>query len=86
VEADITGVTSEDLNRRIADGLKGTPVFTADLIDPTGQVIGGIGSSTSNGGPVHMRLVGYRLSGGGDYVIRIKYLGAGEFDRVLKIP
>jgi hypothetical protein len=86
VEADITGVTSEELNRRIADGLKGTPVFTADLIDPTGQLIGGIGSSTSNGGPVHIRLVGYRLSGGGDYVLRIKYVGSGGFERVLKIP
>jgi hypothetical protein len=86
VEMDVTGVTSEELNRRIPDGLKGAPVFTADLIDPTGRVIGGSGSSTSNGGPVHMRLLGYRLSGGGDYLIRIRYVGVGEFERILKIP
>jgi hypothetical protein len=86
VEMDITGVTFEDLVRRIPDGLKGTQVFSADLLDPSGQVIVGGGSSTSSGGAVHMRLLGYRLGGGGDYVIRIKYVGAGEFERVLKIP
>jgi hypothetical protein len=85
VEVDITGVTGEELSRRIPDGLKGKPVFTADLIDPTGQVIGGGGwSGTQNG--VHMRMLGYRLGGGGDYVVRIKYVDAGEFERVLNIP
>jgi hypothetical protein len=86
VDMDVTGVTWEELTRRMADGLKGTPVFTADLIDPSGQVIGGGGSSTSNGGAVRVRMLGYRFGGGGDYVIRIKYVGAGEFERVLKIP
>jgi hypothetical protein len=85
VEVDITGVTGKELSRRIPDGLKGKAVFTADLIDPTGQVIGGGGWSGSQNG-VHMRMLGYRLSGAGDYVIRIKYVDAGEFERVLKIP
>jgi hypothetical protein len=33
-----------------------------------------------------MRLLGYRLSGGGDYLIRIRYVGVGEFERILKMP
>lgn len=86
VDVDITGVTAEELSRRIPDGLKGTPVMSAELLDPSGQMIGGGMASSSNGGPVHMQLLGYRLSGGGNYVIRIKYVGVGEFERVLKIP
>jgi hypothetical protein len=91
VEMDVTGVTMDELQRRIPDGLKGTPVFTADLIDPTGQSIGGQQSSGQSGtsqniGPIHIRLLGYRFVGGGSYVIRIKYVGSGEFERVLKIP
>jgi hypothetical protein len=86
VDMDVTGVTWEELTRRIPDGLKGTPVFTSKLLDPSGQEIGGGASSTSNGGAVHVRMLGYRLVGGGDYLIRIKYVGAGEFERVLKIP
>jgi hypothetical protein len=86
VDADITGVTSEELNRRIPDGFKGKLVLTASLIDPSGEVIGGGLASSSNGSPVHLRVLGYRLSGAGDYVIRINYFGAGEFERVLKIP
>jgi hypothetical protein len=91
VDIDVTGVTMAELQQRIPDGLKGTPVFTADLLDPTGQSIGGVASSRQSGtsqnmGPIHMRLLGYRLAGRGDYVVRIKYVGAGEFERVLKIP
>jgi len=91
VELDVTGVTMEDLQRRIPDGLKGTPVFTANVLDPNGQSIGGEQSSGQQGSAqnmslIHMRLLGYRFSGAGDYVIRINYLGAGEFERVLKIP
>jgi hypothetical protein len=86
VDVDITGVTAEELNRRIPDGLKGTPVFTAELFDPSGKMVGGGMASTSNGGAVHMQMLGYRLGGAGNYVIRIKYVGAGEFERVLKIP
>ena len=86
IEMDVTGVTVDDLTRRIPDGLKGTPVFTFDLIDPGGQVNGASGASRSNGGAVYMQLLGYRLGGGGDYVVRIKYLGGGEFERVLRIP
>jgi hypothetical protein len=86
VDMDVTGVTSDELTRRIPDGLKGTPVFTSRLLDPSGQVIGGGASSTSNGGAVHVRMLGYRLVGGGDYLIRIRYVGVGEFERILKIP
>jgi hypothetical protein len=86
VDVGITGVTAEELNRRIPDGLKGTPVFTAEFFDPTGRMIGGGVASTSSGGAVHMQMLGYRLGGGGNYVIRFKYMGAGEFERVLTIP
>ena len=86
VDIDITGVTAADLDRRIPDGRKGTAVFTIELLDPTGNIIGGgYGDMSEDQHGVHILLLGYRV-GPGDYHLHVSYLGSGEFDRVLHIP
>jgi hypothetical protein len=85
IDMEVAGVTADELNRRIDDGLKGIPVFSVDLLDPNGQKVGGGMGGYSNGGPGREQIVGYRVVAG-DYVLRLKYLGYGEVERVLKIP
>jgi hypothetical protein len=86
VDLEITGVTPDELNRRIPDGGKGTPAFTIDLIDPNGNVINGEWWLGNDGNVERLHFLGFRLTGGGSYVLRISYIGHGEFERTLTIP
>ena len=84
IEIHVTGVTFDDLQQRIPDGGKGTPVFTIDLFSPTGDVAN---ASFSMGdglqGPV-IQFLGYR-SGPGEYRLHISYRGS-SVDRMLTVP
>jgi hypothetical protein len=86
IEIEVTGATMTELGRIIPDGGKGTPAFRMDLIDPNGQVISGSGSMSEDPSGVHVSLLGFRLGGGGNYVLRVSYAGFGEFERTLTIP
>jgi len=82
------GLSMDDLNRRIADGGKGRPALTIELIDPHGAVIQGMGATAeeSNGDWVEIHLLVFREAGPGDYTLRVSYEGAGSFERVIRIP
>jgi hypothetical protein len=64
VDLDISGVSLEDLNLRSspdAENPKGSPVFTLDLLDSSGQSI--LASDSERQGwlsPVHVHMLGYR--------------------------
>jgi hypothetical protein len=87
VDIVVTGVTSEELSRRIPDGKKGVAVFTIELFGPNGERVGGGGGwhGSSNDKALHMYLQGYRFAPG-EYHIHATYLGYGEFDRVIRVP
>jgi len=87
VDFDVTGVTGEELSRRIPDGKKGAAVFTIELFGPNGERVGGGGGwhGSSNDKALHMYLQGYRFAPG-EYHIHATYLGYGEFDRVIRVP
>jgi hypothetical protein len=87
VDFDVTGVTGEELSRRIPDGKKGVAVFTIELFGPNGERVGGGGGwhGSSNDKALHMYLQGYRFAPG-EYHIHATYLGYGEFDRVIRVP
>ena len=86
VDIEVTGVTGEELSRRIPDGKKGIEVFTIELLGPNGEIVGGSSGGSSNERDVqHLRMLGYR-SASGDYHIHASYLGYGEFDRVIRVP
>ena len=81
------GLSVEELNRRIADGGKGRPAFTIELIDPRGGITEGMGATTQeSNGWVDVHLLVFREARPGDYTIRVGYEGAGSFERVIRIP
>jgi hypothetical protein len=88
VDMEVTGVSFSYLTLAIPAGLgKPMPAFNMDLIDPNGQVIDG--SSSMNDdlfGRVQIHFNGFRLNASGRYVLRVSYVGAGQFERVLTIP
>lgn len=86
VDMEETGVSFEELGRTIPDGLKGFPAFSIEMFDPAGNNVSGSGESSSDPGGVHIRFLGFRIGGGGNYVLRLSYYGYGSFDRVIKIP
>jgi hypothetical protein len=87
VDFEVTGVTGEELSRRIPDGKKGTAVFTLELLGPNGEIAGGGAGwrSSSNDPALHMYLLGYRFAPG-EYHLHATYVGYGEFDRVIRVP
>jgi hypothetical protein len=85
VEIDVIGLTAADLDRRIADGFKGTAVFDIELLGPTGDVVTDSYRTTDTTGGSHVSLVGYRFTPG-DYRVHVSYLGSGDFERVLHVP
>jgi hypothetical protein len=87
IDFEVTGVTGEELSRRIPDGKKGTAVFTLELLGPNGEIAGGGAGwrSTSNDLALHMYLLGYRFAPG-EYHLHATYVGYGEFDRVIRVP
>jgi hypothetical protein len=86
VDIEVTGVSAEYLGRIVPDGAKGSLALTLDLIDPTGQVISGSLASTGDSSGSQIHFLGFRLGGGGDYMLRVNLAGDGTFERVLKIP
>lgn len=82
----VTGTTAEQLNSRIPDGGKGTPVFTIDLLDPNGEVINGTWTIGQDRQGVRIHFLAYRVGASGDHVLRVGYVGQGNFERVLRIP
>lgn len=86
VDMEVTGVSSDYLGRIVPDGGKGAPALTIDLTDPNGQVINGSAGSSGDLSATQVRFFGFRLGGGGDYVLRVTLAGDGSFERVLKIP
>ena len=84
IEIQVTGATFSDLEQRIPDGGKGTPVFAIDLFSPTGDVAdAGYSVGEDLQGPI-IQFLGYR-SGSGEYRLHISYRGS-EVDRVLTVP
>jgi hypothetical protein len=87
VNVDVTGVSFAQLGRIIPDGLKGTPAFTMDMIDPNGENITGTSQMNDDVfGTVHIQFLAFRLGGGGDFMLHVSYAGEGQFARVLTIP
>jgi hypothetical protein len=86
IDVDVTGVSSQDLNRVVPDGLKGQPALLIELIDPSGPIPGGTRESSGDQNGEHIRIMAYRAAGAGNYILRVSYYGYGSFDRVIKIP
>jgi hypothetical protein len=88
VDMEVTGVSFSYLTLDIPSGLgKPMPAFNIDLIDPDGQVINGSSSMSSDLlGRTLIHFNGFRLGASGRYVLRVSYVGAGQFERVLTIP
>ena len=85
IDIEITGVTSDDLRRRIPDGGKGTAVFSIELVDRYGVVVSGGYGLTEDQQGVKLSFLGYR-QGPGNYTLRVSYLGGGYFERILHVP
>jgi hypothetical protein len=84
IDIQVTGATFDDLEQRIPDGGKGTPVFTIDLFSPTGDVAdAGYSIGEDLQGPI-IQFLGYR-SGPGEYRLHISYRGS-DVDRLLTVP
>jgi hypothetical protein len=88
VDMEVTGVSFSYLTRDIPSGPgKPRPAFNIDLIDPNGQVIsGGLSMSDDLLGRTQIHFNGFRLGAQGRYVLRVSYVGAGQFERVLTTP
>jgi hypothetical protein len=88
IDMEVTGVSFSYLTLDIPTGLgKPMPAFNIELIDPNGQIIDG--SSTMSYdllGRTQIHFKGFRLGAQGRYVLRVSYVGAGQFERVLTIP
>ncbi len=82
----VTGTTAQEMNTRIPDGGKGTPVFTMAVKEPNGAVttVWLLGEQEQSGVRVHSLF--YRSAGSGDYELRFNYVGQGGFQRALNIP
>ena len=88
---EVTGMSYEDLYKRVPDGGKGRQLFNIELIGPDGASMGGNGAGSASD-----NLTGTRIQIGlywprsaapaGDYRLRVTYEGLGEFERVLHIP
>lgn len=86
VDIEVTGMTRDEVTRRLPDGKKGTAVLTSEILGPNGEIVNGNGpGSPPNEQGVHLHLYGYRLMPG-EYHVHVTYLGYGEFDRVIRIP
>jgi hypothetical protein len=88
IDMEVTGVSFSYLALEIPTGL-GKPMlaFNIDLIDPNGQVINGSSSMSDDLlGRTQIHFNGFRLGASGRYVLRVSYVGAGQFERVLTIP
>jgi hypothetical protein len=88
---EVTGMSYDDLYKRVPDGGKGRQLFNIELIGPDGVSVGGNspGNAADNltGTRIQIGLYWPRSSvGSGDYRLRVTYEGLGEFDRVLHIP
>jgi hypothetical protein len=88
IDMEVTGVSFSYLTLEIPAGLgKPMPAFNIDLIDPNGQVINGSSSMSDDLlGRTLIHFNGFRLGASGRYVLRVSYIGAGQFERVLTIP
>jgi hypothetical protein len=84
IDVQVTGVTFDDLQQRISDGGKGTPVFTIDLFSPTGDLANASSSIEEEPRGLIIHFLGYR-SGPGDYRLHIWYRGS-SVDRIVTIP
>ena len=81
----VTGVTFDDLGNTVSDSLKPTPAFEVDVRDPNGQdVTGAWGMNDDWLGAIHVHVLAYRTVAGGNYAVRVTYLGA-SFDRTLAV-
>jgi hypothetical protein len=82
----VTGTTAQEMNTRIPDGRKGTPVFTMAVEEPNGEVTNMwlLGEQEQQGVRVHSLF--YRIGGSGEYVLRFNYVGQGGFQRAPNIP
>lgn len=80
VDIEVTGASPEDLSRIVPNGAKGQPALYIEVIDESGQVVGG-----GFGGPNPISVTGFRTAGS-RYLIRVSYYGYGSFDRTLTIP
>lgn len=85
IDIEVTGVTAEELSRRIPDGKKGIEVFAINVVGPNGEVVNGNGGNFPNEQGVHLHVYGYRIAPG-EYHVHATYQGYGEFDRVLHVP
>jgi hypothetical protein len=84
IDIEVKGATFDDLEQRVPDGGKGTPVFTIDLFSPSGDVADAGYSIGEDRQGLIIQFLGYR-SGPGQYRLHISYRG-GEVDRVLTVP
>lgn len=86
IDVEITGISMADLGRVIPDRGKGTPAFAYYLIDPNGDIVSGASSFNEDLRGGHLHFVGFRSGHAGDYTLRVSYVGAGQFERVLHVP
>ncbi len=82
----VTGTTAQEMNTRIPDGRKGTPVFTMSVQGPNGEVTDVWLTGEQEQQEVRVHCLSYRSGGSGEYVLRFNYVGQGGFQRVLSIP
>ena len=89
VEALITGATMSELYERIPDGLKGRPVFTVRLIDPTGRehpfLSGGGGGGSGATNQLALQWL-WEITGSGRYELVLSWEGRGTLTRALVVP
>lgn len=86
VKGEITGASTFDLERIVPASGKGEPALQIVLLDPSGQIVNGAGSSSGDQSTTNFRLLAFRTSGAGAYTLRVSYHGYGSFDRTLNIP
>ncbi len=86
IRLEVTGVSGEELSRRVPNGGKGEPVFLVEIIDPNGQLIGGSFTGPFNPYPNPIEVSAYRQSQGGRYLVLVSYYGYGSFTRPLTVP
>ena len=91
IEMEVTGMSYDDLYKRVPDGGKGRQVFNIELIGPDGVSMGGNSpggeSDNPTGTDIKISLDWPRSAlGPGDYRLRVTYEGLGEFERVVHVP